>query len=375
MTGRHHDSRLPDHGRFVALDSLRGVAALLVVAFHVFDGGVAPGWSFARHGWVFVDFFFVLSGFVIAGAYGEKLAQGFPVLRFMVLRWGRIFPLHLAILSLYVLGEAALLILDPGNMRAAFQGERNLRDLVLTATLTQAFIHPTPLGWNAPSWSISVEIWLYAAVAFAWRYGGRTGWPLAIAAAAAAWLLLATDFSGWVTPLNPDLVRGVAGFGLGTACWMIWTRFARAFLQHLAAPLVSLLESACIAALVAVLALELPISWADLIFALTVLCFAADRGAAARLLAKWPFFWAGVLSYSIYLGHSVVLLVLARLQAELWPSGGLMGETITGLAVLAGSAGLAWITWRLIEAPARNWSRRRAAALGAGAQERAAPTI
>ena len=115
--------------------------------------------------------------------------------------------------------------------------------------------------------------------------------------------------------------------------------------------------------------------WADLIFALTVLCFAADRGAAARLLAKWPFFWAGVLSYSIYLGHSVVLLVLARLQAALWPSGGLMGETITGLAVLAGSAGLAWITWRLIEAPARNWSRRRAAALGVGAQERAAPTI
>ncbi|NTZ42264.1 acyltransferase [Altererythrobacter sp. SALINAS58] len=375
MSSGPGDLRLPDSGRFIALDSLRGVAALLVVSFHVFDGGVAPNWYFARNGWVFVDFFFVLSGFVIAGAYGEKLAQGFPVLRFMVLRWGRIFPLHLAILGLYVLGETTLLILDPDNMRAAFQGERNLRDFVLTATLTQALIHPTPLGWNAPSWSISVEIWLYAAIAFAWRYGGRAGWLLAVSAAVAAWLLLACGFSGWVTPLNPDLVRGVAGFGLGTACWMIWKRCAHAFLQRLSAPLVSLLEIACVTALIAVLALELSIALADFIFALTLLCFAADRGAAARLLATWPFFWAGVLSYSIYLGHSVVLLVLARLQAALWPSAGIIGETMTGLAVLTGSAGFAWITWRLVEAPARDWSRRLAARMGVGAQERAAPTI
>lgn len=375
MTDRHQDARLPDGGRFVAFDSLRGVAALLVVAFHVFDGGVAPGWFFARHGWVFVDFFFVLSGFVIAGAYGNRLAQGFPVLRFMLLRLGRIFPLHLAILALYVSGEIALLLASPADMRAAFQGERNLRDLALTATLTQAFIYPTPLGWNAPSWSISVEIWLYAATALAWRLAGRGGWLVLALAAVAAWSLLASGFASWVTPLNPDLVRGVAGFGLGVCCWTLWTHGAASFLRTLPRSANSVLEAACLAGLAAVLALELPIHLADLVFALTVICFATDRGVVARLLGAWPFFWAGVLSYSIYLGHSVVLLVLARLQAALWPEAGPAAETLTGLAVLGGSAGLAWVSWRAVEAPARQWSRRRATRMGVGAQEWRAPTI
>ena len=80
--------------RFVALDSWRGIAALAVAFRHI--NGTAPFLNGQFHGnlRLAVDFFFVLSGFVIAMSYGERLAQGFSFLRFMVLRWGRVWPLH-----------------------------------------------------------------------------------------------------------------------------------------------------------------------------------------------------------------------------------------------------------------------------------------
>ena len=67
-----------------------------------------------RNGGLFVDFFFVLSGFVIAATYGDRLAQGFSLLRYAVLRLGRVWPLHivmvLAGLSLVDAGVATMLL-------------------------------------------------------------------------------------------------------------------------------------------------------------------------------------------------------------------------------------------------------------------------
>lgn len=51
-----------------------------------------------RNAYLFVDFFFVLSGFVIASTYQERIAGGFSVWRFMLLRLGRLYPLHIAVL-------------------------------------------------------------------------------------------------------------------------------------------------------------------------------------------------------------------------------------------------------------------------------------
>ena len=80
--------------RYATLDGLRGVAAVLVLCYHThaFQGSAA----IAPHGYLAVDFFFMLSGFVIASAYQEKLRAGLPVVDFFRLRMIRLYPVALA---------------------------------------------------------------------------------------------------------------------------------------------------------------------------------------------------------------------------------------------------------------------------------------
>lgn len=82
------DTRKPGAGaagHIQPLDGLRGVAALSVMLHHAWVGN--------SHGWMLVDFFFCLSGFVIAKAYEGKLGAGLPLWRYMGLRLLRIYPM------------------------------------------------------------------------------------------------------------------------------------------------------------------------------------------------------------------------------------------------------------------------------------------
>jgi len=141
-------SRLPDGGRFVALDSWRGLAALGVAAYHVEGGGpLFDNPAVDRFG-LWVEFFFVLSGFVLSAAYGERLANGFPVGRYMLLRLGRIYPLHLAMVGAYVLLEVAFLLLRPEGWpgREAFGGARE--PFALLASLTWRCVEAPAREWS-----------------------------------------------------------------------------------------------------------------------------------------------------------------------------------------------------------------------------------
>jgi peptidoglycan/LPS O-acetylase OafA/YrhL len=91
------------HGRFVVLDSWRGIAALLVVLFHGRYQSHIYAVPLIRHGWLAVDFFFVLSGFVISYAYGRRIATGRDLGVFLIRRTGRIWPLHVFMLAAFVL--------------------------------------------------------------------------------------------------------------------------------------------------------------------------------------------------------------------------------------------------------------------------------
>ncbi len=62
---------------------MRGICALLVALFHLKSAGLIADLALVRKGWLFVDFFFVLSGFVIAASYGVRLRSWFSVARFM----------------------------------------------------------------------------------------------------------------------------------------------------------------------------------------------------------------------------------------------------------------------------------------------------
>ena len=91
--------------RFEALDALRGVCALLVVLFHVpiyhalKDVGAFANLQFC------VDMFFALSGFVLCHAYGQRLNDGGDGVRFLAMRFARLWPLHIVMLTLFVMLE------------------------------------------------------------------------------------------------------------------------------------------------------------------------------------------------------------------------------------------------------------------------------
>ena len=91
--------------RFETLDSWRGICALLVALFHFPAAGWLEKNGFINGSFLFVDFFFVLSGFVIAHAYADRLKDGVSLKRFMVTRFGRLFPLHAFMLAAFVVFE------------------------------------------------------------------------------------------------------------------------------------------------------------------------------------------------------------------------------------------------------------------------------
>lgn len=151
------------HGhRFVFLDALRGVAAIAVIFFHRKD--MLPGNLF-KHGYLAVDFFFMLSGFVIAYAYEDKLRSKMHLGDFVVKRLKRLMPL-------VVLG--ATLGLSIETLRAFWKSDPALlHDAIITFPFTAATL-PSPrtqsfeaFGVNPVVWSLFFELianFVYAAI-------------------------------------------------------------------------------------------------------------------------------------------------------------------------------------------------------------------
>lgn len=360
--------------RYVALDSLRGVAALGVVLFHLGDAGSLARLGFTGSGWLFVDFFFVLSGFVIAASYGGRLASGFSKARFMALRLGRIYPLHFVVLMAFLLAEVAVFrpFIGPSHPWGEFW-----RGLFLLDGLrmhTGNFFAPV-------SWSIGVEMVLYvlAATLFGW---GRAGVGLAgtLACAAAAAIVL-----GYNEPWFPFLLqRGLLGFALGAAALALHRRLPR-----MGARVSTALEVAAVVAVAAMLAATPPgtaIPYAALLFMATTVIFANDGGAVSWVLALRPFVNLGLWSYAVYTTHLFLVVAFNRglplafaatghgawinrdaatnwygLSAIVLPE---WAENLVVLALLTAVLAVSAFAFRTIEEPARLWSRRHAARIG-----------
>ncbi|WP_019882379.1 MULTISPECIES: acyltransferase [unclassified Methylophilus] len=149
------------------LESIRGIAALIVVMYHI------PGWNSFLHqiplirgGGIMVDLFFVLSGFVIYSAYGNKLNSAKEVLQFQFLRFGRLYPVHLTFLLVALGIETLKYILQAyfgieSHSKAPFV-QNNLAAFLRELFLVKAFWpNETAMSFNSPAWSISAEFYTY----------------------------------------------------------------------------------------------------------------------------------------------------------------------------------------------------------------------
>jgi len=363
--------------RFAALDSLRGIAALGVAMHHLDAANGPASWALFRHGGLFVDFFFVLSGFVIAGSYGDRLAHGFSLKRFAALRIGRVWPLHAVMVLVGLALELAVMALGSYGLTpfAPFTGPHSPAHFLTALLLLDGFIPDWTNFYSRAGWSISVELLLYALAALAFRTGGKGLALLCLLGLGAAGALLA----GVDAPIATTMVlRGLAGFALGTACWFGWQRLERRGLRGSGA-----LEGLTLLGLFAAISLApagVAVHATIAASATVVLVFASSSGPIGRLLLTSPLAWLGRISYALYMVHAMVearSLDLIRLVT----SGN--GEPIVGLslesgepvrrlllapfpstfvqmAILALVLAAAHLAWRYVEEPARQWSRRQA---------------
>ena len=144
-----------DKHHYVVLDAIRGVAAIMVVLLH---SSRLAGGQWAPHGYLAVDLFFVLSGFVIAHAYDRRMEQGMPARAFMTLRLIRFMPLYWLGLAFGVLHQ--LLLIATHNVHAL-----SWPALILGTGMGALFL-PAPMiqpngnlfPFNVPSWSLFFEL-------------------------------------------------------------------------------------------------------------------------------------------------------------------------------------------------------------------------
>jgi len=147
-----------------SLESLRGLAALLVFMHHFFEWNPIIESRIFINSYLMVDFFFVLSGFVIFNAYSEKISSINDFLRFQFLRIGRLYPVHLLFLSIFLIMALvkyiAITQLGVQNFRSSPFGEFGIIDIVLNVFLLQSIV-PDATSLNGAAWSISVEFYTY----------------------------------------------------------------------------------------------------------------------------------------------------------------------------------------------------------------------
>ena len=350
-----------------ALTGLRFFLATAVVVYHygVAEAARLPGWlgNILGGGFLAVDVFFLLSGFVMAYNYlDDDGLRGTPI-TFWRARVARIVPV-------YWIG---MMLFTPLAIAQFWQGDAVAFGARFSsaALLVQAWVPALATSWNPPGWSLSVEAFFYAGFPRLGPFLWRT--PSPRAAALACWLILlasaalvsafdphparwawgeASDACDWNQVLNFNPLLRLPEFAAGILACRLWRKGShwqsRAFLQW-ALPL----------GIVLLLAWRVPLD-ADLtalgffcpVQAAWLIVLAQARGAVSGFLARPACVRLGEWSYALYILHVPVwglLLSANQENGELLDPHGLPFLTLTFLAAVALSAAVN----RFIEIPYR----------------------
>ena len=312
-----------------ALTSFRGFAALFVVIFH-YSGDFLPNLDFAPHtafvgkSYLWVDFFFLLSGFVISYAYGNQFAGGLrwqSIKQFAFARLARIYPLHAVVLLGFLILELLRLPLHAAGYVALrpFSFDMSPYLLMLNLGLLQTTALAGTLSWNGPAWSIGAEWISYLAFPLLALPLMRFGGPRCLLPVGLGLLGLAVISGGGQ---NLDLT-----YNLGTLrCLFEFLAGMALFRLYASLQLLPLRRDGLAALALAAVAVTLHLGIADILvpplMALLILALARNEGAIGRALSWPPFLRLGQISYSLYLVHMLLL------QATLTGSQVLLGRDI-----------------------------------------------
>ncbi|MBI1406563.1 MAG: acyltransferase family protein [Caulobacter sp.] len=345
--------------RLDVLDGVRGAAALIVMGLHI-TGCLGAG--LLGHGYLMVDLFFVMSGFVLSAGYGARLSRGGAGGWFAVKRLVRLYPL--ALLGL-LLGAAVAVALSLGGLRPL--EDRPALYLILGALflpwLGGGLISP----FNGPAWSLQLELWINIAYGFVARRLSNRRLAAIVALAGTALIavtLVNGQFDGGFANNDPARSAGpwsyLVGwlrvgfaFPLGILLHRLW---AAGRLQKIASGMTPWLAPA------ALLLVALPppgltplydLAAVLLLFPLlVVLCANAAVSGPARTASAVT----GRLSYGLYVLHGPILVAFRELEpAGLSPAMRLGWYGMAAACAIAAAA----LAERWIDRPARRWAARR----------------
>ena len=208
---------------FSALEGWRGFCALGIAVLHFPSTTFlyAKDSFFISNFYLFVDFFFVLSGFVITYAYGKRLKSWLDVWTFMLLRFWRLYPVHVFVLALLILFQFVKWYFDGflgGKVGEGLLDNESLSSIVTHLLLVHSLGFTPRHQWNGPSWSISTEFYtyiLFAAVMVLTR-SADTMRKLAIFALVAGSLTVLILYPGKLDVVRDyGIFRCIYGFGIG----------------------------------------------------------------------------------------------------------------------------------------------------------------
>jgi peptidoglycan/LPS O-acetylase OafA/YrhL len=338
----------------VALTTMRGIAAALVLAFHM-RYRLTTSWQ--GQGYLWVDFFFILSGFILCYVYGRLFADGIklPVLwSFLGKRLARIYPLHFVLLGVaIVLG----LGLHVQNFRSP------LSSIPTNLLLIHAWGIEPKLTWNEVSWSISAEWAFYLVFPFlvpVYRRAGRIVSAVGICAALGGLAAIELQ-NGWLNMTRTYAVpRCLLEASIGMLLYNFYSDTEWSGLRKVARmdvvrwPLLFLplvpMQLHCDTAVVLTFTLMLlPLAYAD--------------RSLERAMSWAPLKHVGVVSYSLYMSHLVVAtFVLKALRPlgldprkEQLPALSVIGVNLAMVLICVGAA---TILYHLVEVPGRRWMTR-----------------
>jgi peptidoglycan/LPS O-acetylase OafA/YrhL len=373
--------------RFEVLDSWRGICALLVVAFHFPLAGPISQSALVRGAFLFVDFFFVLSGFVFAYAYGKRLMKGEGLSKFILTRIGRLVPLHLFMLAVLVSLEVLRWSIPAlGNGQPIFSGRNTLDTLLPNIFMLHGLNVLDELTWNTPSWSISVELFAYILFGCILVMAKHRALAFAALTFLACFAFLRQSPTFIDVTYDFGLIRCLYGFSAG----MLVHRFfqiaplgdasgKRSALLWTSAELLVVFSTVVFVAKDANTIYSL---FAPFIFGLAVLVFAQQKGMISTLLMARPFVYLGAISYSLYMTHLMVqgcIYALARFghahfgwaeltKLETVGAGDFVFSATENLALvammIAATILVSSLTYRYIEKPSREWFRQLAGRWG-----------
>ncbi len=296
---------------FKQLESLRGIAAVLVVFFHCdyFFYPVKHIMLFNK-GYLFVDLFFVLSGFVIYINYYNKLTSLRNLKFFLILRLGRIYPLHALTTLIFLLVPVIEFITnDFGISKAQF----SISNTIANFFLIQTWGFKEFYSLNTVSWSISTEFFAYVFFAFILTYFRKYSMIIYfIIFAIASMLLLDMDYK---RDYFAALTRCLYSFSLGVLACHI-------FLKYKTESLLKIIPKPVLAVFILFVFVELILrSWDTfefLIFpflsAMLILSLIIYPKDKITIKLKSPsLLRIGSLSYSIYMLHGLVITFYLRL--------------------------------------------------------------